>query len=369
MVSVVVYADFQILRWKDAVELWAADQSGIWAFACKKMPDVTKAFAMVCFDEVFKTVTNVLVRFESLAYESEREDSSMIKRCMFQFASKFLFLYYYAFVAQDFVRLQKSLLTVLVASIVIQNGKELLLPLLKERWRYVRFFQKLKRTTDDPSFGAGDELRLSELREDFDFECYQGTFEDYIELFLQFGQVILFAPVFPLGPLLAVVNNVVEIRGDAYKLLYEENLPLTREGRWDAKTGKGSLDINVWMSALTVLSYLAVVTTMGLLAVDMNPREDGYQHWLVGQHPWITTLFDVVLVLVAAEHAVFVAKGWISYMLPASKGAAHLEQKYFVQWTDSMMWPATKTKGPSGRSTGNRRSRSRPVRSKANKLE
>lgn len=165
------------------------------------------------------------------------------------------------------------------------------------------------------------------------------------------------------------MNNVVEIRGDAYKLLYEENLPLTREGRWDAKTGKGSLDINVWMSALTVLSYLAVVTTMGLLAVDMNPREDGYQHWLVGQHPWITTLFDVVLVLVAAEHAVFVAKGWISYMLPASKGAAHLEQKYFVQWTDSMMWPATKTKGPSGRSTGNRRSRSRPVRSKANKLE
>ena len=37
------------------------------------------------------------------------------------------------------------------------------------------------------------------------------------------------------------MKNVIEIRGDAYKLLYEENLPLPREGRWNAKTGKGSL--------------------------------------------------------------------------------------------------------------------------------
>lgn len=37
-------------------------------------------------------------------------------------------------------------------------------------------------------------------------------------MFIQFGYVSMFTGIFPLAGLLAFMNNVIEIRGDAYKL-------------------------------------------------------------------------------------------------------------------------------------------------------
>ena len=47
---------------------------------------------------------------------------------------------------------------------------------------------------------------------------YDGTFEDYLEMFIQFGYVILFSSAFPLAAVCALLNNVIEIRSDAFKL-------------------------------------------------------------------------------------------------------------------------------------------------------
>lgn len=47
---------------------------------------------------------------------------------------------------------------------------------------------------------------------------YEGTFEDYLGMFIQFGYVVLFSSAFPLAALCALVNNLVKIRSDAFKL-------------------------------------------------------------------------------------------------------------------------------------------------------
>ena len=47
---------------------------------------------------------------------------------------------------------------------------------------------------------------------------FQGTINDYLEMFLQFGYVFLFSAVFPTAAFWALINNVTEIRGDAFKL-------------------------------------------------------------------------------------------------------------------------------------------------------
>jgi len=54
----------------------------------------------------------------------------------------------------------------------------------------------------------------------FELFClaFQRTLDDYLELFVQFGYVYLFSSVFPLVAFLALVNNVIEIRTDAFKL-------------------------------------------------------------------------------------------------------------------------------------------------------
>lgn len=46
----------------------------------------------------------------------------------------------------------------------------------------------------------------------------QGTFDDYLELFLLFGYVSLFSCVFPLAAVLVVLNNITEVYSDAFKM-------------------------------------------------------------------------------------------------------------------------------------------------------
>ena len=50
------------------------------------------------------------------------------------------------------------------------------------------------------------------------FSLFQGTLNDYLEMFLQFGYVFLFSSVFPLAALWALINNITEIRSDAFKM-------------------------------------------------------------------------------------------------------------------------------------------------------
>ena len=47
---------------------------------------------------------------------------------------------------------------------------------------------------------------------------FQGTFDDYIELWLQFGYVVLFASVYPEAAVFAFINNIVEEKSDFFKL-------------------------------------------------------------------------------------------------------------------------------------------------------
>ncbi len=57
---------------------------------------------------------------------------------------------------------------------------------------------------------------------------------------------------FPLGPLCALLNNVAEIRIDAFKALTQWKRPLPRK----------SQDIGIWLPILTVVSKIGVITNV-----------------------------------------------------------------------------------------------------------
>ena len=54
---------------------------------------------------------------------------------------------------------------------------------------------------------------------------YEGTFDDFLEMFIQFGYVTLFSSAYPLAGLCALLNNIIEIRGDAFKLCFVHKRP------------------------------------------------------------------------------------------------------------------------------------------------
>jgi hypothetical protein len=51
------------------------------------------------------------------------------------------------------------------------------------------------------------------------FRTLSASLQDYAELVIQFGFVVLFSLVFPATPLIAYASNCMEFHVDAYKML------------------------------------------------------------------------------------------------------------------------------------------------------
>ncbi|XP_012170521.1 anoctamin-4 isoform X2 [Bombus terrestris] len=89
-------------------------------------------------------------------------------------------------------------------------------------------------------------------------------FDEYLEMILQYGFVTLFVAAFPLAPLFALLNNIAEIRLDAYKMVREARRPLAERVE----------DIGAWYGILRGVTYVAVVSNAFVIAYtsDFIPR-------------------------------------------------------------------------------------------------
>uniref|UniRef100_A0A8B9JY57 Anoctamin n=1 Tax=Astyanax mexicanus TaxID=7994 RepID=A0A8B9JY57_ASTMX len=85
---------------------------------------------------------------------------------------------------------------------------------------------------------------------DYELEPYEGLSPEYMEMIIQYGFVTLFVASFPLAPLFALLNNVIEIRLDAAKFVTEIRRP-------DAVREK---EIGIWHNILSGISKFAVIT-------------------------------------------------------------------------------------------------------------
>ena len=95
--------------------------------------------------------------------------------------------------------------------------------------------------------------------------CEYDVDDDFIELFVQFGRVALFAAAMPIiAPLSAFVNNLVEARTDALKLLTASRRP-----RIESASGIGA-----WVFAFRCIAALSVVTNVALVISISLSGED-----------------------------------------------------------------------------------------------
>uniref|UniRef100_A0A7M4ELZ6 Anoctamin n=1 Tax=Crocodylus porosus TaxID=8502 RepID=A0A7M4ELZ6_CROPO len=91
-----------------------------------------------------------------------------------------------------------------------------------------------------------------------------GLFYEYLEMVIQFGFITLFVASFPLAPLLALMNNILEIRVDSWKLTTQFRRPVASKAH----------SIGVWQEILNGMAVLSVVTNAFIVAFtsDMIPR-------------------------------------------------------------------------------------------------
>ncbi|NWH69888.1 ANO8 protein, partial [Piaya cayana] len=125
---------------------------------------------------------------------------------------------------------------------------------------------------------------------------YEDTFQDYQEMFIQFGYVVLFSSAFPLAAMCALVNNIIEIRSDAFKLCTGLQRPF----------GQRVESIGQWQKVMEAMGVLAIVVNCYLIA------QCGQLQRLF---PWLSPEGAIISVVVL-EHFALLLKYVIQVAIP-----------------------------------------------------
>lgn len=77
-----------------------------------------------------------------------------------------------------------------------------------------------------------------------------------MEMFIQMGYILFFSSSFPLGGLCALINNIIEIRSDGFKLVKIHQRPVAQR----------TSNIGAWQYAFNILIMLSIIANCTFLA-------------------------------------------------------------------------------------------------------
>jgi hypothetical protein len=248
----------------------------------------------------------------------------IVKRVCFEFVDCFAALFYVAFYRRDIVQLRQELVSLYTFDQFRRIALETLLPLLTQR---VSRWWHIRQTTpaDSVDYGVGkaqgypphrsshDGDKVAKIRslytqatEETDKEVYE-SFDDYMEMTMQYGYITLFASAFPLAALCSVVGNLLEINSDFVKLRYVLRRPLPRR---DANIGP-------WVQVLRLFTYISVITNVSVFAYTSHQMRIAFPRYFnaMGEMRDGTEEY-VVVALFVMEHLLLAAVFFIDWWIP-----------------------------------------------------
>lgn len=135
-----------------------------------------------------------------------------------------------------------------------------------------------------------------------------------MELYIQFGYVLLFVAAYPTASLWAFINNVAELRVDAFKLVHIHRRP----------TPVRVAHIGAWEPAFRMICSMAVVTNCGLLYVmassPSTPVVDGGE---LSHNPVIGPVTRA-MICVSLDHILLAVQSILFVLIPAVPRWVHI---------------------------------------------
>ncbi|XP_068231567.1 anoctamin-8-like [Palaemon carinicauda] len=305
------------------------------------VPKALMALPIAFFDKWYTKLALWLNKQENHRSEEDHQNHLIVKLLVFRFINSFLSLFYIAFYLQDLVRLREQLAALLVTKQLTGNFKESVLLYLQKRLQQAKLSFKLfgslgpsgamqsktKATkkekdsdidSDDDCLGPlpeegttnterdsqghaetsspGMNRQVSQVVVESNMKQYEGTFKDYLEIFVQFGYVTLFSSAFPLAAACALISNIIEIRSDAFKFCYVFQRPF----------GQRAQSIGIWQDAMELMGVVSIIVNCALIGLSGQIQQ---------VYPDITTN-QTILLIVVLEHLLIALKYGISYAIP-----------------------------------------------------
>ncbi|XP_067153029.1 anoctamin-4 [Apteryx mantelli] len=231
---------------------------------------------------LYEKVALFLTNLEQPRTESEWENSFTLKMFLFQFVNLNSSTFYIAFFLGRFTghpgaylrlinrwRLEECHPSGCLIDLCMQMG---IIMVLKQTWNnfmelgYPLIQNWWTRRKLRQEYGTQRKTSFPQWEKDYNLQPMNayGLFDEYLEMILQFGFTTIFVAAFPLAPLLALLNNIIEIRLDAYKFVTQWRRPLASRAK----------DIGIWYGILEGIGILSVITNAFVIAVtsDFIPR-------------------------------------------------------------------------------------------------
>jgi len=292
---------------------------GPWDFLGSLFGGIANAITIMLLNTVYQKIAFKLNEWENHRTASEFNNALIFKLFVFYFVNSYTSLYYMAFFKEgtqlwNVSRLQDAcnegqivpgvighgctdeltfqLATLLGVNMIVGQTKEVLLPYIISKIQLYRFMKSVGETKEE----------VPQWEEDSKLGAFAGTIDEYSEMVIQYGYITLFASAFPLAPLMAVVNNIIEIRTDAFKLLSSTKRP----------DYLGASDIGVWYDVLEVLGILAVITNCLLIGFSFNAISKNFD-------PTERAYFTLAII-VCMEHAILFLKYVVATVVPDVPG-------------------------------------------------
>ncbi|KAF8120707.1 calcium-activated chloride channel-domain-containing protein [Boletus edulis] len=269
-------------------------------------------------------------------------------------------------------RLQEQMFAFLVTNQVLDNLQEIGLPFVMRaigsfragkgfRSGSVKGIVKKKRVAfdDEPAGQTHDDARtrqerefLETVRSEASLPDYD-TFDDYSEMVTQFGYVALWSTIWPLAPLMSLLNNYIEARSDAFKIAVHVRRPIPVRtdtiGPW-----LESLSFLAWLSSVTnsALVYMFRTPFNGLVAENESLPEDHVNAAIK------ELLLSAFLVALLASHVYFVLRAVVSHTLElaiwrgskemkeADRVEREIKEKYLAQCPTTLLQGPLDTQQP-----------------------
>ncbi|XP_068016999.1 anoctamin-2 isoform X2 [Melanerpes formicivorus] len=240
---------------------------------------------ILILDEIYGAVAKWLTEIEVPKTEKTFEERLILKAFLLKFVNSYAPIFYVAFFKGRFVgrpghyvyvfdgyRMEECapggcLMELCIQLSIIMLGKQLIqnnlfeigIPKLK------KLFRKLKDERTEPKEVDTNQSKDPQQWDlDYILEPFTGLTPEYMEMIIQFGFVTLFVASFPLAPVFALLNNIIEVRLDAKKFVTELRRPDTVREK----------DIGIWYNILSGIGKLSVIINAFVIAItsDFIPR-------------------------------------------------------------------------------------------------
>ncbi|KAM8740906.1 anoctamin-2b isoform 2-T2 [Acanthopagrus schlegelii] len=238
---------------------------------------------ILILDEIYGAVALWLTELEIPKTETNFEERLILKAFLLKFMNAYAPIFYvaffkgrfagrpgnYVYVFNDF-RMEECapggcLIELCIQLSIIMLGKQLIQNNIFEIG--IPKLKKLVRAIKDK--GSAEKEREEERPPqqwnlDYALAPFEGLTPEYMEMIIQFGFVSLFVASFPLAPLFALLNNVIEIRLDAKKFVTELRRPVAVRAK----------DIGIWYNILSGMGKFSVIINAFVISFtsDFIPR-------------------------------------------------------------------------------------------------